>query len=378
MGDARLVSVVMAVHNGELFLDEAIRSILDQRFGDFEFIIIDDGSTDGTGERLGHYRQLDGRVQVHTQEKQGHAASLNQGCGLARGKYLARMDADDIALPDRFERQVAFLERHPQVAVLGGAAHLIDRNGHTLGCRRFPAQDRAIKKVLPHRNPLIHSTVMMRKAAFEAVQGYRPAFEDAEDYDLWLRMSERYQLANLVEPLGSFRIWQNQVSQRNRRHQAAAGLAAQASAAHRRRTGVDPFAEATRLTVDLFRANGISDDLLEERYVRVVLTRATAVLDYVGSETASQLLEEALANPRTQACQSLRAQVLRTRALIQLRQGRALRAVCLCGMALCLQPISPRRMIRRVAVELSHLRWRRRPEQIRVGASGWSGDRQSG
>src|SRR5262249_41051242 len=122
MGENPLVSVVMAVRNGEQDLAESIQSILNQQFGDFEFIIIEDGSTDRTGERLGHYGQLDERIQVYTQEQRGHAASLNRGCGLARGKYLARMDADDVALPHRLARQGAFLQRNPQGAVLRAGA----------------------------------------------------------------------------------------------------------------------------------------------------------------------------------------------------------------------------------------------------------------
>jgi hypothetical protein len=218
-----------------------------------------------------------------------------------------------------------------------------------------------------HLNPLVHSTVMMRRAAFEAAGGYRPAFEDAEDYDLWLRMSERYQFANLVEPVGSFRIWRNQVSHQNRRHQSTAGLAARVSAVTRQRTGVDPFAEVETLTPDVLRKSGISEERLEEQYVRTILSRASAMLDSEGSEMASMLLEEALASPRTQISPSLRAQALRIKALIQFRQGRALRALRLCGMALCVQPISPQRLVRRVAAELSHLLWRDRDDQIRLG-----------
>src|SRR5262249_5336709 len=157
---------------------------LDQRFADFEFLIIDDGSTDCTGERLAHYRRQDRRVRVYQQEQQGHAASLNRGCGLARGSYLARLDADDIALPDRFEREVAFLDRHPGVAVLGGAVRVIDRAGREICVDSCPVDGDQIRATLCHCSPFYHSSVMMRKGAFEAVEGYRPAFEDAEDYDL--------------------------------------------------------------------------------------------------------------------------------------------------------------------------------------------------
>jgi len=325
MGDARLVSVVMAVHNGELFLDEAIRSILDQRFGDFEFIIIDDGSTDGTGERLGHYRQLDGRVQVHTQEKQGHAASLNQGCGLARGKYLARMDADDIALPDRFERQVAFLERHPQVAVLGGAVQVINRAGRELCVDSCPVDSHRIRETLRHSSPFYHSSVMIRKAAFEAVQGYRPAFEDAEDYDLWLRMSEQYELANLKDLLICYRLSADQVSERTLQRQRTAHVAAEVAARVRRDTGSDPFWDVVRLTPDLLREHGITDGMLQRRLALAFLERAELMLCAGSEEKALSLLNQAFGHARSaSAPRQLSGAIWTSFGRIHCRRGRKL------------------------------------------------------
>src|SRR6266849_5646808 len=118
MPDPRLISVVMAVYNSAAVVGEAIESVLDQTFGDFEFIIIDDGSTDSSGEILREYARRDGRINLYAQGNSGLIASLNRGCRLAKGRYIARMDADDISLPTRLEKQFRYLEAHPEVGVL--------------------------------------------------------------------------------------------------------------------------------------------------------------------------------------------------------------------------------------------------------------------
>jgi hypothetical protein len=123
------VSVVMSVFNGEPYLHEALESILNQTFRDFEFIIINDGSTDGSATVLESYRKSDSRLRVYHQENRGVGESLNRGCGLAQGKYIARMDADDIATSGRLMRQVEFMEGHPEVDVVGGAVEFIDATG---------------------------------------------------------------------------------------------------------------------------------------------------------------------------------------------------------------------------------------------------------
>src|SRR5918996_2481069 len=112
------VSVVMPAYNAAVYLDEAVTSILNQTFREFEFIVINDGSTDDTVSILDKYEKSDSRIRVYHQENQGMIAALNRGCRLARGKYIARMDADDISLPRRFERQLEFMEGHPQIGIL--------------------------------------------------------------------------------------------------------------------------------------------------------------------------------------------------------------------------------------------------------------------
>ncbi len=227
---APLVSVVMSVFNGERFLADAVESILDQSFRDFEFIVIDDGSTDHSGSILDSYQKGDPRVRVHHQENSGLIYSLNHGCGLARGKYIARMDADDIAVTDRLMWQADFMETHGEVAVLGGAVEFIDEAGRMLESMRYPVEDHEIKSALFHHSAIAHPAVCIRKEALASVGGYRTAFVDAEDYDLWLRMAEGSQFANLEWVVIKYRVHSDQVSRRKLRQQTLSTLAAQALA----------------------------------------------------------------------------------------------------------------------------------------------------
>src|SRR5262245_16448315 len=136
-----LVSVVLTVYNGERFLCEALESILGQDFRDFELIVINDGSKDGTAHLLQSYEQSDLRIRVYHQPNRGLVESLNRGCTIARGEYIARLDADDVAQTDRLFRQVVFLERHPDVGLLGGAVEVVDLRGKVLFTSCNPTKD---------------------------------------------------------------------------------------------------------------------------------------------------------------------------------------------------------------------------------------------
>ena len=233
-----LVSVVMSVFNGERFLAEAVESILDQSFRDFEFIVIDDGSTDGSARILEGYARRDPRVQVCQQDNQGLVCSLNRGCGLARGKYIARMDADDISVRDRLLWQVDFMEQHPGVAVVGGAIERINSSGDGLEIKRYATGDDEIKTALArNRSELPHPAVLIRREIFCSVGGYRTAFVDAEDYDLWLRMAECSQLSNLSRVVLKYRVHCAQITRTRLRQQALSVLAANAIASCKRNGG---------------------------------------------------------------------------------------------------------------------------------------------
>ena len=194
------VSVLMPVSNGELYLREAVESILNQTFSDFEFLIIDDGSTDSTWEILGSYD--DPRIHlVQNEDNIGLIRSLNRGLGLARGKYIARMDADDVSLPERLVLQVNFLDAHPEIGVLGCGVWVIDGCGNPSHIRRFPAEHGVIKWHLCFDVPIAHPTVMMRREVVARAGGYRTDMVHAEDYDLWRRLSQVARLSNLPEVL---------------------------------------------------------------------------------------------------------------------------------------------------------------------------------
>lgn len=191
-----LVSVVMPVYNAGRFLREAIDSILRQDFADFEFVIVDDGSEDGSREVVRSYTDRRIRLIVNPANL-GVVRSLNAGIEAARGTLVARMDADDVCAPDRLGRQVAFLREHEDVLVVGTFIENIDGQGRSFGRTSFPVTDSALRVRLRHGCPLAHPTVMMRRPAVVSAGLYREPMRHAEDYDLWLRMAERGKLANL-------------------------------------------------------------------------------------------------------------------------------------------------------------------------------------
>lgn len=193
------VSVLMSVHNGEPWVSAAVESVLGQTFGDFELIVVDDGSTDRTGEILDRFR--DPRLRVVHQSHQGLTRSLNRALAVARAPLVARMDADDVSLPERLSRQVAFLEAHPEVGVLGTGCRDVDPLGGVRRVYRPPETDPEIRRALIRRNPFIHASVMVRREALERAGLYDEAVPVAQDYDLWVRMSRITRLANLPEPL---------------------------------------------------------------------------------------------------------------------------------------------------------------------------------
>jgi glycosyltransferase involved in cell wall biosynthesis len=194
------VSVVMAVYNGEPWLGEALASVLGQSLVDFELIVVDDGSTDGTSKRLGTI--TDPRLRVLRQPRGGQTKALNHGLRAARAPLIARIDADDVALPRRLERQAGFLAAHPDIGLLGTAAREIAPDGSVIRTLVTPGDDRALRRALRRSNPLIHSSVMfLRRALVDAGGAYDESFAVAQDYDLWLRMSRVTRLASLDEPL---------------------------------------------------------------------------------------------------------------------------------------------------------------------------------
>jgi glycosyltransferase involved in cell wall biosynthesis len=187
-----------------------VQSVLDQSEADLELIVIDDGSVDATPALLGAIR--DPRLRVERRPPAGLTPSLNRAIELARAPLLARLDADDVALPDRLARQRRFLDAHPEVGLLGTGAREVDAAGRVVGLVTPPPDDLGIRRALIRRNPFVHSSVLMRRRVIDEVGGYDPALPVAQDYELWMRMSRVTRLANLPEPLVVRRLLPGRVS----------------------------------------------------------------------------------------------------------------------------------------------------------------------
>lgn len=203
------VTVLMSVFNEERYLRISIESILNQTFADFEFVIINDGSDDSTRTILDEYENQDKRIMVIDQEHSGLAKSLNKVITVARGKYIARMDADDIAMPHRLEKQVNYLDTNPAIGILGSNAQMIDLNGKYLRQRLMPSTGLNIIWTILISNPFIHPTIMIRRdILIENNLTYDETYTASQDYDLWTRMLKYTQGANLNEQLIEYRIGQ--------------------------------------------------------------------------------------------------------------------------------------------------------------------------
>jgi GT2 family glycosyltransferase len=194
----------MAVHDGARHLQASLDSVLDQSFGDFELVVVDDGSTDDTPQILRSY--TDKRIRVIDNPRNlGLTASLNRGLAASRGELLARQDADDVSLPGRLARQVEFLRNNRDVVLLGSAYIRINELGEELGTRNVPTEDDEIRWRMLFLNPYTHSSVMFRTDAARRVGGYRTDYPYAEDYDLWARLAAAHPVAAVPEILVLYR-----------------------------------------------------------------------------------------------------------------------------------------------------------------------------
>jgi glycosyltransferase involved in cell wall biosynthesis len=206
MSAAPQVSVLLAVYNGQEYLRFAMESILAQTFTDYEFIIIDDGSTDETLFILRHYETQHPQLHIVSRPNKGLTATLNEGLALAQGEFLARMDADDIALPRRLEKQVAYLRAHPETVLVGSRVLLIDPEGLAIREECCEAtHDQIDSAHLNNGWPVVHPSVLMRTEAVRRVGGYREPYNTLEDLDLFLRLAEIGKLENLPEVLLKYR-----------------------------------------------------------------------------------------------------------------------------------------------------------------------------
>lgn len=277
------VSVVLPVYNAEPYVAEAMESLLAQSLGDFELIAIDDGSTDGSPRILAGFAGRDRRVRVIARENRGLAATLNEGITLATAAYVAIMNADDIALPDRLAKEAAFLDAHPEVAAVGSQTRFLATAPIAAPATSLPQSPSAVRRFLETASPLAHPAVMFRRQAVLDVGLYRPQMVPAEDYDLWLRLAERADLANRPDVLLHYRLHAGQSTANRDEAIATATLVAQAASRERRAGRPDPVDGAASLSPALLARLEIRETDIARQILETALSRAETLLAATGS-----------------------------------------------------------------------------------------------
>lgn len=294
------VSVILSVYNGETYLDGCLRSVREQSLSSFEFIVVDDASTDGTPEILRQHAAQDSRITVLTNERNRKlSVSLNTALAHARTALVARMDADDIALPDRLEKQLAFMKANPDVLVCGGAVTLHE-TGETVYC---PTRDEAIRAQLLWASPFAHPAVMFRRGPVLEAGGYDPAMPLSQDYELWVRLAALpgWRFANLDAVLVRYRIHPHA----DRRMYCARQMecAAAVMKAHMRRLGIPETAVDMEAHLKLCfqdRARAVSLER-SQAWVACLMEwnrRARIFVPRVFDELCLQRLHDAYVKPR--------------------------------------------------------------------------------
>lgn len=266
------ISVAMSVYNGERFLAAAIESVLGQSFGDFEFLILDDGSSDATASILHSYARADRRVRPIVRENRGLVASLNQLLELAQAPIIARMDADDICRPNRFERQFAYLADHPDHGVVGSWSEDMGEHGEPVfrtGADHPITHEDVLIAIAAGQQVICHPAAMYRRDVVLSVGGYHAAFRHCEDFDLWLRLASITKLGNIPERLVRYRRYDGQVSARHATEQQFGTAVAQLAWEERQAGRPDPTATLTHLPpiaqLDaLFGRQGVSRQVREQ------------------------------------------------------------------------------------------------------------------
>ena len=204
-----LVSVVMCTYNTEKYIAEAIDSVLNQTYSNFEFIIWDDGSTDGTRAIVESFR--DERIRYFFHENTGLGMALKLSCEQARGKYIARMDADDVSLPYRFQMEFDFLETHPDYVLVSSSYNIIDKNGNKIGRTFSYSWDYVIRKILKKGSCIAHPCTMFSREAYIESGGYLP-IRNGQDRVLWPKLLRYGKVYNITEPLLNYRLLDDSIS----------------------------------------------------------------------------------------------------------------------------------------------------------------------
>jgi len=201
------ISVLMPAYNAEKYIAEAIKSILNQTFKNFEFIIIDDCSTDGTHSIIQKYAEKDNRIIVLRNEKNFKLSrTLNEGIKIAKADYIVRMDADDISIVNRLWRQIDYMERNSEIGISGGTMQIINKNGTIVGGRKYHLIDSEIRKYIFRYSPFSHPSIIIRKSILRKVGYYDSEYNPAEDYELYFRVGQYSKFGNLPDVLLKYRI----------------------------------------------------------------------------------------------------------------------------------------------------------------------------
>jgi len=291
-----LVSVLLASRDGARYLGETLAGLAAQTWPHVEIVAVDDGSSDETPAIFARFAASHPRARVIRTPGLGVAGALARAAGEASGDYFARHDDDDHSRPERLERQVSFLEAHPEIAVVGSAADIVDEAGARAGAYALPLTPQAIRRVARRDPPFVGGAVMMRRTAYEQAGGYRAAFRMSEDLDLWLRMDPAT-FANLREPLYAWRRHGRSQTARGRATMLDCAAIARAFAEERRDTGRDSYAllERARDRTELLAAY--------PRAGRLLLQLAIAYLRDGRVAEARGFAQRALAHPgaRTEA-----------------------------------------------------------------------------
>ncbi len=209
------ISVILPVYNAEKYIEGAVNSILTQTYTDFEFIIINDGSTDNSLTLLTNLAKQDKRIVLISRENKGLISTLNEAISIAKGDFIARMDADDIALPERFEKQINYLKAHPDLAVLGTGYRFMSEDGVVGKKRRTLCSNDDIKASLFFGNPIAHPSVMVNYKLIGKQFYYLAEYKTIEDFELWCRISQHYKIENLKEVLLHYRVLTSSISGQN-------------------------------------------------------------------------------------------------------------------------------------------------------------------
>ncbi|MEK7570683.1 MAG: glycosyltransferase family 2 protein [Patescibacteria group bacterium] len=211
-----LVTVLMAAYNSEKYIAQAIESILHQSLKDFELVIIDDCSRDATWEVIQKYAKKDARITSYRNKTNLKSCqTLINGMKLAKGRYIAIMDHDDWSYPDRLEKQYAFLERHPRVGIVGGTLEITDEKGEITSERRYNLTDRPIREKIFRYSPYAHPLIMIRRSVLQKIGYYNPSFAPADDYELYFRIGEIAEFANLPDKLVKYRVLLNSITNKS-------------------------------------------------------------------------------------------------------------------------------------------------------------------